>query len=131
MGKRGRDETSKNTSRACCQKVGREAGMTGRTGARLAETANGFFGKGMVLKSKKWQTFLTTCPSKAEQFTLNSRQRYHSMLARVPGKAHIRGTLSERQPREFTPHYLAEIQQEFACLCSRRGAKFSETRHDK
>ena len=44
----------------------------------------------MVPKSQKWPTFLTTCPYKAEQFTLNLWQSYDSILARGPGKAHLR-----------------------------------------
>ena len=46
----------------------------------------------MVPKSLKWQTFLTMGPCKAKQFTLNSRQSYDSMLARVLGKAQGRWT---------------------------------------
>ena len=42
----------------------------------------------MVPKSQQRQTLLTMCPCKAEQFTLNSRQSYDSMLAIVLGKAH-------------------------------------------
>jgi hypothetical protein len=63
---------------------------TGTTGDLVGEKFNTSLGNGMVPKSQRQQTFLTTCPWKAEQFTLNLRQRYDSMLAIVLGKAQCR-----------------------------------------
>jgi hypothetical protein len=69
------------------ERVARSAGRTGTTGTISCETVSGFLGKGMVLKSQVRPTLLTTCPWQAEQFTLNLRQSYDSMLASVLGKA--------------------------------------------
>jgi hypothetical protein len=68
-------------------------GMTCKTSAILCETGSCFLGKGMVPKSQKRQTFLTTHFCKAEQFTLNWRQRYDSMSAIVPDKAQERRSM--------------------------------------
>jgi hypothetical protein len=65
-------------------------GTTGRTGENSSETMSYFFGSGMLPKSKKRQTILTTYLYKAKQFTLNLRQRYGSMPAIVPDKAQKR-----------------------------------------
>jgi hypothetical protein len=43
----------------------------------------------MVPNSKGWQTFLAMHPCKAEQFTLDLRQRYDSTLAIVPDKVQM------------------------------------------
>lgn len=82
-----------NGERACghkgwlqCQE--RFAASTGMTGSCRVETVSSFFGEGRVPKSAIRPTFLTTYPCKAEQFTLNSRPRYDSMLASGPDKAH-------------------------------------------
>lgn len=46
-----------------------------------------FLGSAMVPKSQKWQFFMTMLFWKTEPFTLNLRQRFDSMLAKVPDKA--------------------------------------------
>jgi hypothetical protein len=64
-------------------------GITGTTGTFLCEAASGFLGKGMLPKSQKWHTLMATLPRKTEPVMLNSRQRYDSTLAIVPGKAQM------------------------------------------
>ena len=73
----------------CHKRFAASTSKTGTAGELFAEKFNTSAGNGMVPKSLKWQTFLTMGPCKAKQFTLNSRQSYDSMLARVLGKAHI------------------------------------------
>jgi len=47
-----------------------------------------FLGMGLVPKPQERQTLMATLPRKAEPFKLNSRQRYHSTMAKVPSKTH-------------------------------------------
>jgi len=70
------------------EKFAARTSKTGKTSVILCERMIYFLGNAMVPKSQKWQTFLTTSLSKAEQFTINLRQTYDAMPAIVPGKAH-------------------------------------------
>ena len=79
--------------------------MTGTTGKMLCETVSSFLGMGMVPKSQVRQTLVTIRPWEAERFTLNSRQTYDSMWARVPGKAHF-ATLWQMVGDECLPESL-------------------------
>jgi hypothetical protein len=71
----------------CHERFAARTSKTGKTSTISSDMAICFFGKGMVPNSQRWQTFLTRCPWEAEQFTLNLRQTYDSMLARRLGKA--------------------------------------------
>jgi hypothetical protein len=62
----------------------------GKTSAISDEKAICFLGKCMVLNSQLWQILLATALRKAERSTLNSWQRYDSMLAILSGKAQLR-----------------------------------------
>jgi len=55
----------------------------------------------MLLKSKMRQTVLTTRLYKTEQFTLNSQQRYDSMLAIANDKAQVPSLSLITSSREF------------------------------
>ena len=79
--------------------------MTGTTGKMLCETVSSFLGMGMVPKTQVRQTLVTIRPWEAERFTLNSRQTYDSMWARVPGKAHF-ATLWQMVGDECLPESL-------------------------
>ena len=72
----------------CHERFAASTSKTGKTSVISDGKAIGFLGKGMVPKSPKRQTFMTMCPSKAEQLTLRSRQTFDSMLAIVLDKAH-------------------------------------------
>src|SRR5436309_3629111 len=74
----------------CHKRFAASTSKTGTAGEIFGEEFHTSLGNGMVPKSLKRQAFLTIGPCKAKQFTLNSRQGYHSMLAIVPGKAHLR-----------------------------------------
>ena len=71
----------------CHKRFAASTSKTGTTGRILGEKSNTSLGNGMVPKLQKRQTFLTMCPCKDEQFTLNSWQRYDSTGAIAPDKA--------------------------------------------
>lgn len=72
----------------CHKSFAASTSKTGTTGRIFGEKFNISLGNGIVPKCVTRPTFLTMGPCKAEPFTLNSRQSYDSMLAKVPDKAH-------------------------------------------
>jgi hypothetical protein len=57
----------------CQERFAVSTSKTGTTGELVGETFTISLGKGMVPNSQRWQSFLTMCPWKTEQFTLNLR----------------------------------------------------------
>jgi hypothetical protein len=68
----------------CHENFAASTGTTCRTSIISGEAMNNFLGSTMVPNSQMRQALLTIALWKAEQFTLNLRQGYDSMLARVP-----------------------------------------------
>src|SRR5436305_341480 len=62
----------------CHKRFAASTSKTGTTGGIFGKKFHTSLGNGMVPKSPKRQTFLTRCPCKSEQFTLNLRQRCDS-----------------------------------------------------
>jgi hypothetical protein len=59
------------------------AGKTGRTSIFSYQICNNFLGGTMVPKSQMWQNFPTILLYKPEQFTLNCRQTFLAITAKV------------------------------------------------
>ena len=72
----------------CHERFAESTSKTGRTSSISCEKMIYFLGSAMVPKSQKWQTFPTMPLWKTQLFTLNCGQKYGSMLAIVPDKAH-------------------------------------------